>query len=394
MEKLGGKHVLFVVTEDWYFCSHRLPLALALIKAGCKVSLATRINRHGERIRSHDIAVFNIFFRRGSLNPFMDFRTFSALYNLYRREQPDVIHHVALKPVIVGSLSAIFARSPHVVNALTGLGYVFSSDSWNIRLLRKIILRLFRIILNRPGWAVIFQNSGDMEELSHSGIISGGRAALIKGSGVDLRHYCPGDFLPGVPIAMFAGRLLRNKGVEEFVQACRLINRNGQRIRCVLVGFLDTVNPSVLDHRLIDKWTNEGLVEWWGFREDMPEVINQSRLVCLPTYYGEGLPKVLLEAAACGRPVVATDIPGCREIVRDGETGLLVPPRDYKALAAAIERLVADPDLCRHMGENARRLVDTEFSVEKVNQETLKLYERLLYDSNSTERPGKCHCDK
>jgi len=382
MESLVGKHILYVVTEDWYFCTHRLSLAVEAARVGCKVSLATHVSKYGDKIRSHKITIHEIPFYRGSRNPLSDLRTFFALYRLYRKVRPDIIHHISLKPVVVGSLAAIFARSPHVVNALTGLGYVFSSDSWNIRLLRKIILHLLKIVLNHSNWVVIFQNSGDLEELSRSRIIRGGLTVLIRGSGVDLGQYRPGDFLPGMPIAMFAGRLLRSKGVEEFVQACRLINKEGQCIRCVLVGFLDPINPSTLDYRLIDKWINLGLIEWWGFREDMPEVINQARLVCLPTYYGEGLPKVLLEAAACGRPVIATDIPGCREIIHDGKTGLLIPPRDYKALATAIKRLIVDPDLCRYMGENARRLVADKFSIEKVNQDTLKLYERVSHDFN------------
>jgi len=378
MKGLAGKRVLFVVTEDWYFCSHRLLLALDLIKAGCKVSLATRINRHGDRIRSHNIGVYEIPFHRGSINPLKDLRTFIALYSLYRREKPDVIHHVALKPVIVGSFAALLAKSPHVVNALTGLGHVFSSNTWNSRLLKEIVLGIFRIIMKPPGWAVLFQNSGDLEKLERAGVFGKARIALIRGSGVDLHEFQTADFIPGMPVAMFAGRLLRSKGVEEFVQACQRINREGQRVRCVIAGQLDPDNPSSLNQGAIQHWVNQGGVEWWGFREDMPEVLRQARLVCLPTYYGEGLPKILLEAAACGRPLVATDIPGCREIVLDGETGYLVPTRDTKALVKAIERLIADPDLCGHMGTNARRLVESEFSVGKVNQETMQLYSGLL----------------
>ncbi|MGH8120969.1 MAG: glycosyltransferase [Gammaproteobacteria bacterium] len=209
-------------------------------------------------------------------------------------------------------------------------------------------------------------------------IIRKGRIALIKGSGVDLLQFRSWDIMPGMPIAMFAGRLLRSKGVEEFVQACQQVNRVGQRLRCVIVGQLDPDNPSSLAPETIQHWIKQGGVEWWGFREDMPDVLRQARLVCLPTYYGEGLPKILLEAAACGRPLVATDIPGCREIVRDGETGYLVTPRDTKALVNVIERLIADPDLCSRMGMNARRLAESEFSVEKVNQDTLQLYSELL----------------
>ena len=370
--------MLIVVTEDWYFCSHRLPLALAFAAAGCRVSLATRIDRHGDRIRSNNITVHEVPFWRGSLNPLKALHTFFTLYRLYLREKPDFIHHVALKPVIVGSLAACIARSPHVINALTGLGHVFSSGTWNARLLRNIIRRIFRVILNRHGWAVILQNSGDLEALNRAGVIQKGRTALIKGSGVDLRQYQPGDFMPGMPIAMFAGRLLRSKGVEEFVQCCQRINSEGQRLRCILVGQLDPDNPSALDRNEVDRWIKLGLAEWWGYREDMPEVLNQARLVCLPTYYGEGLPKILLEAAACGRPLIATDIPGCREIVHDGETGYLVPPRDLDALVNALERLIADPDLCRRMGINARRLAEDKFSVDKVNQDTLRLYSELL----------------
>jgi len=378
MEGLAGKHVLFVVTEDWYFCSHRLPLALALIKAGCKVALATRVNRHGDRIRSHNITVHEIPFQRGSQGPVNNLRTYFSLYRLYHREKPDFIHHIALKPVVIGSFAALCTRSPHVVNALTGLGHVFSSDTWNARLLREIIRRIFRIILNHPGWAVIFQNSGDLEELDHAGVIRKGRKALIKGSGVDLQQFRPEKFMPGIPIAMFAGRLLQSKGVEEFVRACQMINSKGQRLRCVLVGPLDPDNPAALDRNTVERWIKQELVEWWGYREDMPEVLRQARLVCLPTIYGEGLPKILLEAAASGRPLVATDIPGCREIVHDGETGYLVPPHDHEALVNALERLITDPDLCGRMGTNARRLVETEFSVEKVNQATLRLYTELL----------------
>jgi len=366
--------ILFFVTEDWYFCSHRLPLALAAQEEGFQVSVATRVRKHGEMITSHGLKLIPLELSRHSMNPFRGLLLLFRLIKILRKESPDILHNVSLKPVFYGSIAARFYKIPKVINALTGLGFLFSSRRWQARLVRPFIEMALRWILNRPNTRVIFQNPEDQELFIKRKLVQENRAVLIKGSGVDMSQFTTAPEPEGPPTILLASRMLWDKGVGVFVEAARLLAGKNVSARFVLAGSCDTSNPMAVPLATLEEWNRNGVIEWWGHRTGMNEVFHAIHIVCLPTTYGEGVPKVLIEAAACGRAIIATDVPGCREIVLNGENGILIPPQNPQALAEAIRQLIEDPALRQKMGETGRRIAISEFSSKKVIGETLALY--------------------
>ncbi len=369
--------LLYFITEDWYFCSHRLPLALAAQGAGYDVAVVTNVNEHGEAIRQAGIRLIPLNLSRRGMNPLSELAMLVRLIVLYRKEEPDLVHHVAMKPVIYGSLAARLSGVPRVVNALAGLGYVFTSDQLTASLLRPVIGSAFKRLLNSRSTCLILQNNDDRAMFIRRRFINDARIRLIRGSGVDTAVFSPTPEPPGIPVVMLSSRMLWDKGIKEFVEAARQLKARGAEARFVLVGDTDTHNPTAISNEQLIAWHTEGVIEWWGLRDDMPAVLAQANIVCLPSYR-EGLPKVLLEAASCGRPIVTTDTPGCREVVRNGENGLLIPVRSTLELADAIQNLIANPELRQKMGLRGREIVMSEFAVEKVVSETMAVYEELL----------------
>lgn len=364
--------LLFVVTEDWYFVSHRLPLAAAARDAGFEVAVATRVGTHGEAIQASGIRLIPFSLSRRGGNPL---REVTALARLYRAERPDIVHHVALKPVLYGALAARLARVPAQVNAVAGLGWLFTSAGGVLRLARPPMRWLLAWLLNARGSLTVAQNPDDRSLLIRSRV-SERRLRLIRGAGVDTAAFHPAPESARPVRVVLAARMLWDKGVGEFVEAARLLRQKGIEACFVLVGGPDPDNPASVPESTLRAWHGQYGVEWWGRRDDMPAVLRAAHIACLPSYR-EGLPKSLLEAAACGLPIVATDAPGCREIVRHEENGLLVPVRDATALAEALSRLIADADLRRRMGRRGRQIVEAEFSMERVIRETLALYREL-----------------
>ncbi len=369
---------MFLVTEDWYFVSHRFELAVAASRAGYDVVVATRVDRHGKRITDAGFALRPVAFNRSGINPLEEVRTLMQLVRLYRREAPDIVHHVALKPVIYGSLAARIAGVKGVVNALGGLGYVFSSASQRARMLRWIVRPALKLALGGRNARLIVQNSDDRDIIVADGLADAGSIRLIRGAGVDPSAYRQVTVASEMPLVILPARLLREKGVGEFVEAARLLRGQGVKARFALVGRPDPANPTSVSQREIDAWVNEGVVEYWGWQEDMPGIFSQAQIVCLPTYYGEGLPKSLLEAAASGCAMVTTDIPGCREIVQQGVTGWLVPARDVRALASALQQAIEQPGLRQQYGASARALIAADFSMDRVAAATIAIYDELL----------------
>ncbi len=367
--------LLYLVTEDWYFWSHRLPIARAARAAGWEVLVATRVGSHGDMIRQEGFRLIPIKMRRRSLAPWREIATVAELIGIYRRERPDLVHHVAMKPVLYGSLAAAVAGVPAVVNALAGMGYVFTSSAMKARLLRPLIKKAVRWLLDRANARLILQNPDDVAAMS-AGTVAPKRIVLIRGSGVDTTAFAPAAEPEGTPVAVMVSRMLWDKGVGELVAAARLLRQCGVPLGVVLVGSPDPENPASIPERQLRDWDASGDVAWWGERSDVAKIWASCHIAVLPSYR-EGLPKSLLEAAACGRPLVSTDVSGCREVVRDGVTGLLVPPRAAKALAHALERLARDRDLRRRMGAAARDLVAREMSEQVVVAQTMALYRSL-----------------
>lgn len=368
--------VLYLVTEDWYFCSHRLPVARAARDAGAEVVVATRVGEDAGRIEAEGFRLVRLGWRRGGTNPLGELVSLGAVIGLYLRERPDLAHHVAMKPVLYGGLAAILAGTPAVVQAITGLGYLFIGGGWRARLLGPLARALLRLVLNRPRVHVVVQNPDDRALLRRR-LIGHDRVTLIAGSGVDTARLRPMPEPDGVPVAVLVGRMLKDKGVVELVGAARLLRDRGVALEVRLVGPPDPHNPASIPEATLNAWRQAGVVAWAGRTRDIAAVWRDAHIAVLPSYR-EGLPKALLEAAACGRPLVATDVPGCRQVVRDGETGLLVPARSVVPLADALQRLAGDPGLRRRLGANARRLVEAEFAEAPVVAATLGLYRRLL----------------
>lgn len=366
--------LLFFVSEDWFFCSHRLPLALAAIRDGFDVTVVTRERSHGHIIRNAGIQLIPFEIARRGMNPFAEVLTILKLVSIYRQEQPDVVHHVAMKPVLYGSIAARAAGVVRVVNALTGLGWIFIARNFTVSILRKLVQQMLRMLLGRG--IVIVQNPDDMALLEKIGVART-HIRLIRGSGVDLTEFAPHTARSETPVILLVSRMLWDKGVGEFVQAARLLKQQGIVARFALVGGPDEENPASIPEATLQSWVAEEIVEWWGHRQDMPSVYAQAAIACLPSYR-EGLPKALLEAAACGLPIVTTDVPGCREVVLNDETGFLVPERNVDMLMSSLRRLIENADLRMAMGKAGRLLVEQEFSIERVSSQTLDIYRQLL----------------
>lgn len=372
----GSCRLLYVVNNANFFLTHRLSLARAARDSGYEVHVAAphdagpRQAMEIERFTFHALPMT----RRG-MNPVQELCTMWKLYCLYRGVRPDIVHHVTIKPVLYGGIVARLARVGATVNAISGLGYVFITKGLRAALLRAVVKLAYRLALGHRNSRTIFQNSDDMTLFVGSRLIRHDRAVLVRGSGADLGYYEPSPERPGVPMVLFAGRLLKDKGLMEYVEAARRIRERGVDVRIVVAGAIDAGNPSSIAPHELAEWEHDGIVEYIGQRQDMPSLMAQAHIVCLPSYR-EGLPRVLIEAAACGRAIVATDVPGCREVVCQGVNGLLVPPRDAASLADAIQRLVESPSLRRLMGAEGRKLA-RGFSEEQVVRETLALYTAL-----------------
>jgi len=369
--------LLFVIDEDLYFCKHRLDLARAARDAGFEVLVSTFVQHHGKQIEEEGFKLFPIRLRRGLQSPLHDLASLIELIRLYRREQPDIVHHVALKQVLFGAIAARLVRVPTMANAITGLGFLFHSETTRARLILSVIRPVLQWALAHPRSTVILENGDDCEDLIHAGIIKRSRAVVIHGAGVNVSQFRPSPEPDGVPVVLLASRMLWDKGVGEFVQAARLLKGNGIRSRCVLVGMVDKESPSTIPEKQLLQWEEEGVIEWWGHRDDMADVFASSHIVVLPSY-AEGLPMVLLEGAACARPLIATRVRGCQEIVRNGENGLLVPPQNSHLLAQAIITLLHDKPLRDKMGARGREIVMHEFRAERIAGETIAVYRQLL----------------
>ncbi len=371
----NGRRLLYLVSEDWYFVGHRIDLAKATLEAGYAVAVATRVGEHRDTILDAGIELLPLGLKRSGRNPITEISSVREIARAYRTFKPHIVHHVALKPVLYGALAARLTRVPAVVNALTGLGYAFSSDDAKARLIRPILERGYAMALR--GSHVILQNSGDLALLTSRGIVSGTQCTVVPGAGVRLDDFSPVPESDGEPLVILPARMLRDKGVVEFVAAARILKKEGIAARFALVGHPDPENPASIEESQLRAWVAEGAVEWWGWQADMSRIFQSSHIVCLPSYR-EGLPKALIEAAACGRPVVTTDVPGCRDAIIPNETGLLVPARDAKQLAGAIARLIKSPALRQTMGRNARTLAENTFSIERIAAETIAIYDRLV----------------
>tara|TARA_B100001029_G_scaffold48172_1_gene38225 strand:+ start:2282 stop:3415 length:1134 start_codon:yes stop_codon:yes gene_type:complete len=371
------KKILFVIVEDRYFISHRLHLAQHALKLGYEVGLISKNSKYKEFLTNQGIKVFDWSLVRGSFNIFYEVRAFFEIIKTLIIFSPDLIHAVALKPVIYSSFASklVFLRSK--VFALGGLGFIFSSQKFLARILRPIIVLLLKFAFSGKKSRLIIQNVDDMKMLTDLGVIKSNKVELIKGAGVDINNFSYLEETGSVPEVILPARLLWDKGVGEFVKAAKIIKDQGIEANFSILGEADPHNPECISDEQITDWKKDGFVKILGFKDDVVKYLHRCSIVCLPSYR-EGLPKALLEAASCGRPIVTTNVPGCREIVQDGINGYLVPPRDSVILAQSLSKLISDKDLRISLGRNGRLLVEKEFSDEIVSIKTAKLWSSLI----------------
>ena len=375
------KFVLFANT-DWYLYNFRRNLALSLRDAGHDVLLISPPGPYGGKLRALGLRWQPLPMDRRSLNPLREAALLWHLWGLFRRERPDLVHGFTIKCAVYGSLAARLAGVPARVNAVAGMGYVFTSNDTRARLLRPVVRILLRLALGGRGARLILQNPEDVALFERAGLVDAAQVRLIAGSGVDCARFapCEGVRENGAPLrVLLPARLLWDKGIAEFIAAARQLQAQGRAIDFLLAGDPDPGNPAAVPEAELHGWVEEGIVEWLGHVDDMPALFASVDMVVLPSYR-EGLPKGLIEAAACALPLVTCDVPGCRDVVTDGIDGLLVPPRDANALAAAIARLKDDPGLARRLGDAARAKALARFDERIVIADTLAVYRELLGD--------------
>jgi len=365
-----GQRLLLIVNNPAFFMSHRLAIAQAAQARGYEVHIATMDGPAVAAIKAHGFTHHVLPLTRSGKNPLRELGAMVAIWRLLRRLRPDIVHAVTIKPVLYGGIAARLAGTPRFIAAVSGLGYVFTQDTgW----LRRLALFLYARALGGRHTQIIFQNRHDQQTLVQAGVARPEQAVLIPGSGVDVGQFSVQPEPPGPVVIMMVARLLRDKGVQEFVEAARLLQAQGHDSQWWLVGGPDPGNPASVSTQEVEAWHEAGLIHWWGERDDIADLYARAHIAVLPSYR-EGLPKSLLEAAAAGRPVVTTDVPGCRDAIIDGQTGLLVPPGDAAGLAQGVGRLIADPALRQQMGQAGRQLVEEEFALEHVVQAHLDLY--------------------
>lgn len=372
--------LMFVVNVDWFFLSHRLPIAQEAVRQGYKVHIATGLTDKLNELERHGLVVHPLALDRSSTGLASAWHTLVQLWKVFRAVRPDLVHLVTIKPVLLGGVAARLAAVPAIVAAVSGLGFVFMARGFRAAARRSLVGVLYRMALGHHNLMVIFQNPDDLRSVAKLAHLPDSKVAMIRGSGVDLERYALAPPSEGVPVAVLPARLLTDKGVCDFVQAARLLRRRGCHARFALVGTVDLANPTSVAQAELDAWVREGVVEWWGYRSDMPQVLTAARVVVLPSYR-EGLPKVLLEAAACARVVVTTDVPGCRDAIDPGVTGVLVPVRNPAALADALESLINNPAQCQAMGKAGRALAERAFDVRRVVAAHLRIYQELIEKS-------------
>ena len=379
MRSSNSQKILMVANTSWYLFNFRLPLARHLRDIGYQVVLVAPEDAYSERFRQERFPFIPLRLDRKGMNPLQELRTLWRFVKIYRQEKPQVCHHFTIKCVLYGTVAAKLSGVKAVVNAITGLGHAYIGNGWLHRILRPFLRIAYRKILTARRVQVIFQNGDDFQEFQELKMVTAEKTTIIRGSGICLRRFSPrpGPLDGGPsPMILLASRLIKEKGLLEYVEAARILKSKGVEVSFALAGQLDPGNRSSITEQQLQEWCAEGIVDYLGQIERIEDVLDLASIVALPSYR-EGTPRILLEAAASGKPIVATDVPGCREVVKHGVNGFLVPARDAVALADAIEELLKQPQLMAEFGRRGREIAK-EFEESNVIEATVRVYERAL----------------
>lgn len=367
--------ILYVVNVDWFFLSHRLPIAISAQNSGFEVHIACQFTEKGSDIRNHNFILHEIPLDRSGTSVLKEIKTFLAIHSLIRKIKPEIIRAITIKPVLYSGIASRFYKVARIAS-ISGLGFVFIAEGFKEKIIKSVVVLLCKLALTRKKTKVIFQNSSDKSLFIKQNIIIEKDSIIVRGSGVDLNKCLVQPEPAGVPVFALLARLLIDKGVIEFVEAAKLLKSKGVHCRMILVGDTDE-NPQSVTSGQIKQWQNDGLIEYWGFTSDVKGTYAKCNVAVLPSYR-EGLPKSLIEAAACGRAVITTDVPGCRDSIIANETRQLVPLKNPLALADAIKILCNDQELRKRFGASGRQHAESEFDINAVVQQHVMLYRSLV----------------
>ena len=370
--------LLFLVNVDWFFVSHRLPIAIEAISKGYEVHVATTVTSKRAMLEELGLIVHDIDIPRSSISIYAALKNLLEIISLFRHIKPSIVHLVTIKPILLGGIAARIAKVDGVVAAISGLGFVFIDQGYFAELRRLFVKIIYRISLGHHNLQIICQNVNDFQDIQEITNLPNTAFSLINGSGVSLKQfkYVPLDSQQ-IPKIIMASRLLKDKGVNEFVAAAKIVKNSNIKAKFILVGEPDPENPSSIEMGVIADWIESGTIEYWGQREDMHNVLSQATIVVLPSYR-EGFPKILIEAAACGRAVITTDVPGCRDAIYNNITGLLVPSKNIESLAQAVTSLVSNLSDCHKMGLEGRKMAEEKFDSNIITAEHFCIYNQLL----------------
>ena len=365
------KKLLFILNVDYFLISHRLEIALAAQKAGYEVHIAAKKTNNSKIIEAHGLIMHNLKIDRSGTNIFNLFRTFINIYIIFLQIKPDIIHLISIKPILLGGLALhFFNGNPKIISSVSGLGFIFVSKGIFSSIRKKLTILLYKISLSHKNINVIFQNKSDLEIISKIAKLPKKNSILINGSGVDLKAFKFSQIPNKNDIVLFPARLVESKGIREFVDAAKSLKGYA---RFVICGMIDKESRDNITEELLKNWTNSKIIEYWGYCKNMPEILAKSTLIVLPSYR-EGLPRILCETASIGRPIITTNVPGCRDAIIENQTGLLVPARDSKALAYEIKNLIVDRAKMIYFGHNGRKLAEEKFDLKFIIEKHLSLY--------------------
>jgi glycosyltransferase involved in cell wall biosynthesis len=366
--------LFLVVNVDWFFLSHRLPIALEALNRGYEVTIFTIDTGKKAEIESYGLRCISLPTSRSGTNILQELKVIALLWRYYKNEKPDIIHHVALKPVTYGSIVCRFLKIKNVTNALSGMGFLFANPE-KISFTRRIVLSLFKIAFKNPSLKFIFQNEDDLNIIVNSGVVDRKQCHIIKGSGVSLEEFAyTVENLEQKVRFVLPARMLTDKGVVEYIKAAKIVSsKHPNKAQFILAGAIDMGNKAGIPETEIRDWEKEGHIEYIGFQTDMVKIVKAANVIVLPSYR-EGLPKSLIEACAIGRAIITTDVTGCKDVVTEGVNGLIIPVKNHEALAEAIEKLLFDSNLRVEMGKKGRTIAEREFSVEGVIEKTFHIY--------------------
>ncbi|NQV99837.1 MAG: glycosyltransferase family 4 protein [Rhodospirillales bacterium] len=381
---LRKKKFLIVTSEDWYFCSHRLPMAKAAQSLGLDVVVVTRAGAHVQTIKDMGFRHISLrLFTRSNVNILRNFGSILELFWLYFKERPDIVLHVSLKVSVFGMIALSVLKNTATLNLVPGVGRLAIVDHALISILRIVLWKTLRLLFRQKGALLVVQNQDNWDFFVNRGIVAATQVALVRGSGVDTAVFSPQPESEPLTVA-FVGRLLWSKGVGELVEAAEILRRRGVDVKVVLVGVPDYTNWHYIPLQMLARWQEDGIVEWWGYQDNIVDVWQRAAIGVFPTFYGEGISKALLEAGSCARPVITTNIGSGQDLVVDGVSGLVIPARDPEALSRAIQRLVEGPGERMQLGSELRARIEKQFDNQHVVATMRKLISQQLTDAMET----------